>query len=68
MFLFLGDVDAGGVEAGKWRGDACEDVSEVIQVSNDLHDGRGCGNGKQDTNERELSKRVTYIGVNLWKN
>lgn len=37
-------------------------------MSNDLHDGRGYGNGKQDTNERELSKRVTYIGVNSWKN
>lgn len=68
FFLVLGDADAGGAEAGKWRGDACQDVTEVTQLRHGLHDRRGCGNEKQDTNERELSRRVAYTGVNLWKN
>ena len=29
-YLVPGDANAGGVEAGKWRGDACEDVAKVI--------------------------------------
>lgn len=40
FYLVLGDADTGRVEAQKWRGEACEDVSEVTQVSNGLPDGR----------------------------
>lgn len=68
FFLVLGDAEADGAEAGKWRGDACQDVTEMTQLRHGLHDRRGCGNEKQDTNERELSRRVAYPGVNLWKN
>lgn len=63
FFLVLGDADADGAEAGKRRGDACQDVTEVTQVRNGLHDGRGCGNDRHEPKrEGTIQKSSTHGG------